>query len=100
MALEITTNNVPRDFIYWWDLSAKEQADFDWMANPEETGSFFRYKGEVYDLSDFMHCNIPGWDGVKGDSFFSGIVVRLDEDRIIVGQYMETSKDDLVFVPS
>lgn len=37
---------------------------------------FVRYDGEVIDLSDILRTDVPGWDGIRTDSFFSGILVR------------------------
>lgn len=99
MAINITTNNVPRDVVYRCELSAKESADFDYLA-PDE-GTFFRYRGEVYYLGEFMLCpsdsesvgnvanNVPGWHGYQSNSFFSGIVIRYVDnyERVIVGRY-------------
>jgi len=58
----------------------KEPSDMD----AEEEA--FKYKGEIYFISDFMRIDqhAPAWmkefDGYRGDSFFSGILLRYDED--------------------
>jgi len=102
----IITNWVPRDILDGWEVPAEVRADFDyvdWNAVDEGTGSesFFRYKGNWYDLGDIpaRSPHVPtsepdpfeGWDGLVSDSFFSGIVIRYtweDSDpRIIVGRY-------------
>lgn len=98
--LTIRTNNVPRDVIDAWELSADERAEFDYIDWPavdrgEASASFFRFKGELYDLGEFMVWDNPasptrvGWDGYRSDSFFSGLVVRYVDDceRVIVGTY-------------
>src|SRR5262245_31429871 len=98
--MDITTNNVPRDILEAYDLTADERADFDyldWRALEagEDSASFFRYRGQVYDLGEFMRWDNPssptraGWDGYRSDSFFSGLVVRYcdDHERIVVGRY-------------
>ena len=105
----IKTNNVPRDQLYWFDLTPKEQKEFDHDMREEEC--YFRFKGWVYCMGNFMslrnesHCPhqgqdiFPGWDGYESDSFFSGIVIRYpripqwrgepveDVERVIVGTY-------------
>ena len=95
MELTIRTNNVPRDIIYGFELSENEKKDFDFL-NAEEIdqSSFFRYKGIVYYLGNFMvvpktDSEMSKWDGYESDSFFSGTVVRFVDDceRVIVGRY-------------
>ena len=95
MTLTIRTNNVPRGFVYSFELSEEEKKDFDYY-NAEEldNATFFRYRGQVYDLGNFMRFQdrsspLSKWDGAAGDSYFSGTLVRLveDEERIVVGAY-------------
>ena len=105
----IRTNNVPREVLNRWELTPEESAEFDYLGDDE--GSFFRYRGDVYDLGEFsriiapgaeslhpMECAEPasqGWDGYVSDSFFSGMLVRwardengrVDAERVIVGLY-------------
>jgi len=107
--LTIITNNVPRPIIDGWNLNEKERAEFDyinWKAVDEgnDSASFFRYKGELYDLNDgFMTTVGVGapeafkeWDGYQSDSFFSGILIRYprgeyeaepDYESVVVGRY-------------
>ena len=108
MALEIITNNAPREIIYYDDLTENEKKDFDWIDNDngeESDYSFFRYKGNVYCLADFMRINknnnqyienddgLKEWDGYHSDSFFSGMLVKYvySNDMVIVGRYFSTS---------
>lgn len=103
--LKIITNHVPRDVLYAWDLTGAEQSEFDYIdwglvENGESNPEFFRYKGEVYDLGEFLttselsrgagHHDLADWDGYQSDSFFSGIVVKYvdDYERVIVGRFM------------
>jgi hypothetical protein len=115
-AITIRTNNVPRDVINAWELTAAEQAQFDYLdweaiEDGRDSAQFFRYRGELYDLSQFsrvihpdaqrahpMECSEPafqGWDGYMSDSFFSGMLIRWahdenghpDFERVIVGVY-------------
>ena len=108
MSVAIKTNNVPRDLLYWFDLTKKEQKEFDHES--AEDSCYFRFKGQVYCMDNFLclHNKIhmpqgqdifPGWDGYESDSFFSGIVIRYpripqwrgepveDVERVIVGTY-------------
>ena len=92
--MNIKTNNVPREVINSWDLTEKELKDFDYL-DPEDSGAFFRYKGQVYDLGEFMRIDSTqraGWeryDGYSSDSFFSGLLVRYVDDceRVVVALY-------------
>lgn len=99
--MDVTTNNVPRDVVDAYELSAAERAEFDYIDWPavdrgEGSASFFRYRGRLYDLGEFSTTSMPfgapdlaaqGWDGYLSDSFFSAIVVRYvdDGERVVVG---------------
>lgn len=83
--LEIRTNNVPRQVLYWFDLSEKERREFDYIDTDEAQAdaSFFRYKGAVYDIGNFMLVSggmraggFRNWDGYASDSFFSGVLIK------------------------
>lgn len=90
------------------ELSEKEREDFDYLDWPalmagSDSASFFRYRGELYDLGEFQHITtrdnetlqdaFKGWDGYKADSFFSGMLVKYvvevtnDYEGVIVGTY-------------
>lgn len=92
--MEIRTNNIPRDLIGWYQLSEKEREEFDyldWAAidDGRDSATFFKYKGRLYDLGEFVITpeSLKPWDGMAGDSAFSGVLIRLVDDQIIVGQY-------------
>ena len=102
--VRVVTNNVPRDVIEAWELSPSEREDFDYLDWPaiergEDSASFFRYKGELYDLGEFsadygitkgagLPEHLSNWHGYQSDSFFSATVVRYVEscERVIVGR--------------
>lgn len=98
----IKTNNVPRDVLYWWELTDAERAEFDYLDSEtsQSAASFFRYRGAVYDIGELIridktvapHPQRQGWekwDGYHSDSFFSGMLVRYVQDceRVIVATY-------------
>ena len=100
MTITIRTNNVPRDIVEAYELTEKERKEFDYLdwekiEAGEDSASFFRYQGQVYDLSEFMWTgtlqdqDLKGWDGYMSDSYFSGIVVKYvnDNKQVIVGTY-------------
>lgn len=97
--LKVITNNVPRDIVEGYELTPEERKEFDYVdfaaiEAGNDSASFFRYQGRVYDLGEFMTTSgveFPGrWDGYQSDSYFSGILVRyVDEfERVIVGRYL------------
>jgi len=102
--VKVITNNVPRNTIDGWDLTAAERTEFDyidWRAVEagDESATFFRYRGRLYDLGEFsasygitagtgLPNHLTGWDGYMSDSFFSAVVVRFvgtDMDELVVG---------------
>lgn len=100
--ITVKTNNVPRDIIDGFQLSADERKEFDYLAwdkidAGEDSALFFRYRGDLYDLGNFMRGNpvtddsLPAqlrtWDGYMSESAFSAIVVRYanDNESVIVG---------------
>ena len=84
--LEIKTNRQPRELLSWFDLTKKEQEQFDYIEEPEELGyEFFRYKGHCYSLEEFMRTGkdhpfgIAGYDGYSSDSYFSGVLIKFSD---------------------
>lgn len=80
---------------YGYELTTKEKQDFEYL-DDIESASFFRYKGQIYNLGEFLIItkNMPfygsGWMGYLSDSFFSGVVIKYsptDNETVIVGRY-------------
>lgn len=105
MSIEVITNNQPRDIVEGWELSAEEQAEFDYInwknveRGDETMPSFVRFKGELYDLGEFsadygitrgagLPAHLSDWDGYFGETAFSAVVIRWVEDgeRVVVGR--------------
>jgi hypothetical protein len=99
--LKIRTNCQPRNVLRWWDLTDKERAEFDYIAENDATtegAEFGRYRGVVYDLHDMergfggaaMPEQFEGWDNYQSDSYFSGILIRWVDngDRVIFATYI------------
>lgn len=92
----VKTNYQARDVVRWYELTAKERKEFDYLdtAEKQDDASFFRYKGSVYCMDQFTHIGqlhaLSDWQGVHSDSYFSGIVMRYtnDFDSVVVGTYM------------
>jgi hypothetical protein len=95
MTLKIKTNNVPREVICGIELTNKERKEFDYIKDEDfDCHSFFRYKGQVYDLNEFMRTgpgeiHDAGWQGYASDSYFSGTIIKYVDnfERVIVGTY-------------
>lgn len=87
---KIVTNNVPRFTLDWRDLTPKEQKEFDYLDSDDRQSeaTFVRYRGEVYDLGEFMAVDqrshggsggngaFHGWDGYFAEHAFSAVLVR------------------------
>jgi hypothetical protein len=96
--MKITSNYQPRSIIEAYELTDKEREEFDyldWKAieKGEDSASFFRYKGELYDLGEFMFARTlwptTEWDGYQTDTYFSGILIKYydDNESVIVGRF-------------
>jgi hypothetical protein len=62
----VITNHQPRLLLSWYELTAGEQAEFDYL-DPEDTGrEFFRYKGNIYDLHEIRTRSFPAcWSNTR-----------------------------------
>ena len=95
MTATIKTNNQPRDLLSVWDFDIHDQfqirKDFDWLEDLENDSCFFKYRGTIHHLRDFLRCNADAfddWHGVSADTYFSGTLIKvLDDGQIIVGSY-------------
>lgn len=102
MTITIKTNHQPRPLLSGWDLTPAERAQLDyvdWAAVEvgDDSWSGFRYRGELYDLSDFEARTRPAdgsvqdlpdyWHGHRADSYFSAVLVHLDTygEFVVVG---------------
>ena len=87
--MKVVTNNRRRLLINFDQLTKKEQEYFSYCKGE---GSFFRYRGNVYDMGEFMRNtdkNLPNWDGSAADTYFSATLVRIckdDSDYIVAGR--------------
>ena len=89
--VKIKTNGVPRFTIDACELTEAERAEFDYLNWPaidrgEDSATFFRYRGQLYSLDQFMRLDpdpagpFAGWHGVLNESFFSGVLVKVSDD--------------------
>lgn len=88
--MNIITNNQLRPILTGFDMPDSAWRNFaDYVTNRNDL-RFFRYRGEWYDLSEFM-ISPPelaklGWDGFMSDTYFSGIAIKIKDDSVIVGR--------------
>lgn len=89
--VKVTSDNRWHDFKYRNEVpKAVLEREFDWLGEDEGDDGFFRYKGTWYHRDEFMVTKqFPGWDGYKGDSYFSGILLTMspDGEKYRVGTY-------------
>lgn len=81
--MEIITNHQYRDILNYFDLTEKELKEFDYLDLDNGEGSFFRYRGQVYDLGEFQPAGqgeLRDWSGFCSDSFFSGVAIKFNDD--------------------
>lgn len=96
--IEIKTNHHWRTPVYWWDLTKKEQEQFDYLSEDEALErDFLRYRGTTYDAHEFLTTSslpefnlLTKWDGYHSESFCTGVVVRWSSDfeEYQIGSYM------------
>lgn len=101
--VRVITNNHIREIVDACELTVEERDEYDfldWKAIEDGTdsASFFRYRGDVHFLGDFLRWDgfpespLKEWDGYNPDSFFSGLVVKYvnddNGDGIRVGRYV------------
>ena len=85
MTLEIITDHKTRYTIDGYELSDSELKQFDYLENPRD-GLFFRYRGQLYDIGEFMRVSedsplaIAGFNGYMSETYFSGIAIKLSPD--------------------
>lgn len=87
--MQIVTNNQPRPILSWYELTKSEKTNFDYMTEDEANDAgFFKYKGWVYCLGDFMRDGSPdGWHGHSAQSYFDAVLVKIvDCETVIVGR--------------
>lgn len=80
--MRIISNGQARPIVSRHEVPAGTLArEFDWT-DPADLGSFFKYRGVWRELGEFTRApeSLAGWDGFAGDSYFSGVVIRLADD--------------------
>ena len=90
----VQSNNQWRDFLE--TVPEKIMSDFDHLSDSDAYDGWILYRGVYYHLSDFMSTQgftdepVAKWHGYAGDSFFSGVVIRVSDDgeQYQIGTYL------------
>ncbi len=83
--LKIITDGRWKNLKYRYEVPEKVLADqFDYLDDDVEDG-FFQYRKNWYHISDFIETLDPqlkkaGFHGYSGDSYFSGVALKLSSD--------------------
>lgn len=88
--MKIKTDHKFKPLRYRYEVPARVLASyFDWT---DADDGFFCYRGTWYHISQFERAPEPlaPWDGYHGDSYFSGVVIKLSRDGedYMVGTYI------------
>ncbi len=80
----IKSNKQWRNFLYGYELTEKQKAEFDYIADID-SHHFIKYKGRIIDPGEFISVPMDsfldvGWHGYQADGFFSGLVIRISDD--------------------
>ena len=86
--MKITTNHHYREILYWHDLTSEEQREHADDYEDVKESTFFRYRGQVYDLGEVSRpaylsherSMLNKWHGMLGTSFFSAVLVKYSDD--------------------
>ena len=82
----VRTNHQWRQFVYRSEVPAAVLASqFDYQDADDDVDGFFEYRGHWYHLDQFMRLGskqgpLAAWDAYAGDSYFSGVVIRVSPD--------------------
>ena len=91
--MRIETDNKWKPFKCGYEVPQRIREEYDHLAEEEKSDGWFCYRRRWYHLSDFMRCEESNpfgkWHGYIGDSFFSGVLIKLSDDgeKYIVGTY-------------
>ena len=91
--MQIISNHHRYPIIYGFELSERWRKEFDYLEKDElDSQMFVKYHDWVYSVGDFTNLHnrmwvsgdvseqFKGWDGYITDSFFSGVLIKVDED--------------------
>lgn len=104
--LNLEVKNVEEcEIINWYDLTEAEQTEHKDDYDSVQESSFFRYRNNLYDMSNFIRFDygkttkenpfkvghqFHSWQASHADTYFSGIVIRVNNsgDGVTAGMYV------------
>lgn len=78
--MHIITDGKWKQFKFRDEVPAKVLADQFSHLDEDTIDGFFKYRDWWYHTSDFVKSGVNGWDGAHGDSFFSGVLLKISSD--------------------
>lgn len=93
--MRVITNNVPRRLHLVAALPPKVRKDFDYVSIDDDMLRMVQYRGVWYDVLDSERTGglpadnpLRAWDGLQGESHFSGVVFRYEVSHVVCGRYV------------
>ena len=82
METKIITDHKWKQLKYGYEVPASVLEDCDHLEDDEKMDGWIYYRSRWYHVSDFImfYPNYFGYDGYLSDSFFSGVLIKLDDD--------------------
>ncbi len=83
--MQIRTDNKWHQFKYRYEVPESVLRDqFDYQDPEDVQDGYFQYRGYWYHMDMFERAPRSlvdeGWDGYHGDSYFSGVVIKVSRD--------------------
>ena len=95
--ITVRTNHHDRFYLYGYEVPDAIHADRDYLDPIDRLDKWIYYLGTYYHVSDFMRIpecsefSEAGWNGVHGESYFSGVLIALNQDgeTYRIGRYWQ-----------
>ena len=79
--MKIKTNYHDRRFKYADEVPASVLGWYDHLSECDAADGWICHRGHWSHVLDYMRCDaVPGWHGIKHDSWSCGTLIRLSED--------------------
>lgn len=93
----VRTNHHDRFFLCGDEIPDAVHAEYDYLDPEDRLDGWAHYLGTYYHVSDFMRTSEcseeyeAGWNGVHGESYFSGVLIALNTDgeTYRIGRYYQ-----------
>ena len=85
--MKVRTDHKWKSLKYGYELPKNQRKQFNYLSDEEfDTHNFVKYRRSYYDVNEFMaipnrsSSDLGAWDGYHGETYFSGIVIKLSSD--------------------